>query len=71
MLATRGDLKSLAAGHHRGVLPELPLLEGWRRDLAGQDLLDILDGKRSLQVAGGKISAIASAPDSTTEEPRA
>ena len=71
MLATRGDLKSLAAGHHRGVLPELGLLEGWRRDLAGQDLLDILDGKRALQVAGGKISAIASALDSTTEEPGA
>ena len=71
MLATRGDLKSLATGHHRGVLPELLLLEGWRRDLAGQDLLDILDGKRALQVVGGKISAIATAPDSTTEQPGA
>ncbi len=67
MLATRGDLKTLAAGHHRGVLPELPLLEGWRRDVAGQDLLDILDGKRALQVDGGKISAIAFRSDSTTK----
>ena len=71
MLATRGDLKTLAAGHHRGVLPELPLLDGWRRDLAGQDLLDILDGKRALQVDGGKLSAVASRPDSTTENPDA
>ncbi len=71
MLATRGDLKTLAAGHYRGVLPELSLLDGWRRDLAGQDLLDILDGKRALQLDGGKISAVASRPDSTTENPDA
>ena len=54
MLATRGDLKSLAAGHFRAEIPELPVLEGWRRELVGQDLLDILDGKQSLRIEGGK-----------------
>jgi ribonuclease D len=54
MLATRGDLKSLAAGHFRAEIPKLPVLEGWRRELVGQDLLDILDGKQSLRVEAGK-----------------
>ena len=60
MLATRGDLKSLAIGHFRSEIPELALLEGWRRDLVGQDLLDILDGKKSLHIDGdsGRIDAI-------------
>jgi len=63
MLATRGDLKSLAAGHFRDEIPELPVLEGWRRELVGQDLLDLLDGKQSLRIDDGKkISA-------TREEP--
>jgi ribonuclease D len=61
MLATRGDLKSLAAGHFRDDIPELPLLEGWRRELVGQDLLDILDGKQSLRIADGK--KIAATPE--------
>lgn len=50
MLATRGDLKSLAAGQFRGEIPDVSILEGWRRELVGQDLLDILDGKKSLRV---------------------
>ena len=59
MLATRGDLKTLAAGHHHAKLPLLPLLEGWRRELVGQDLLDILDGKKALRLDArkGKLEA--------------
>jgi ribonuclease D len=60
MLAIRGDLKTLAAAHYHGRLPELPLLEGWRRELVGQDLLDILDGKKALRLDGrkGKLEAV-------------
>lgn len=60
MLATRGDLKTLAAAHYHSQIPELPLLEGWRRALVGQDLLDLLDGKIGLQLdeRSGKISKI-------------
>ena len=54
MLATRGDLKGLAAGHFRGELPELALLDGWRRELVGQDLLDILEGRQALRIEDGK-----------------
>ena len=59
MLATRGDLKSLAAGHFRSEIPELALLEGWRRDLVGQDLLHLLDRQKSLHFDGdtGSIAA--------------
>lgn len=62
MLATRGDLKSLAAGHFRGEVPELPLLEGWRRELVGRDLLDILDGKQTLRVEDGKKITTSTVP---------
>jgi ribonuclease D len=60
MLATRGDLKALAAAHFHSSLPSLPLLEGWRRELVGQELLDILDGKKALRLDGrkGKLVAI-------------
>ncbi len=60
MLATRGDLKTLAAAHYHAQLPALPLLEGWRRELVGQDLLDILEGKKALKLDGrkGKLEAV-------------
>jgi len=60
MLATRGDLKTLAAAHYHAQLPALPLLEGWRRELVGQDLLDILEGKKALRLDGrkGKLEAV-------------
>ncbi|MGH9320322.1 MAG: ribonuclease D [Vicinamibacteria bacterium] len=60
MLATRGDLKTLAAAHYHSQVPELALLEGWRRELVGQDLLDLLDGKKALKLDGrkGKLEAV-------------
>jgi ribonuclease D len=60
MLATRGDLKTLAAAHYHAQLPALPLLEGWRRELVGQDLLDLLEGKKALKLDGrkGKLEAM-------------
>jgi ribonuclease D len=62
MLATRGDLKTLAAAHHHSQVPDLPLLDGWRRVLVGQDLLDLLDGKIGLKLdpRTGRISKIPS-----------
>jgi ribonuclease D len=66
MLATRGDLKTLAASHHHSQTPELPLLEGWRRVLVGQDLLDLLDGRIGLRLDGrtGRISKLPLGPAS-------
>lgn len=50
MLGTREQLKLLAAAHESGRNVELPVLSGWRRNLVGQDLLDILDGKVALAI---------------------
>ena len=68
MLATRGDLKSLVTGHYASELPDLAVLEGWRRELVGQDLLDILDGKQSLKIdEDTKIAALPYGGD--TDDP--
>ena len=49
VLASRDDLERLASGErdaHR-------LLEGWRRDIVGAELLDLLDGRLSLSLDDG------------------
>lgn len=63
MLATRDQLKVLTSAHFRGEEPELPLLQGWRRELVGQDLLDLLEGKKALLVdqETGRVSATSTA----------
>ena len=53
MLASRGELKNLAIGHYHSAVPELRVLSGWRLELVGQDLLDLLDGKKSMSVGEG------------------
>lgn len=45
-LANRKDLERLVAGER-----DLPLLKGWRREAAGQALLDLLEGKTALRGA--------------------
>ena len=55
LLATHSDLSKLVRGHHSG----LALLEGWRYDIAGKELLDLLAGKLALFLDDGKISVIA------------
>jgi len=49
-LATRKEIEKLARGEH-----DIPLLNGWRKQLAGDALIELLDGKRSLRVEKGKI----------------
>jgi ribonuclease D len=60
MLATRGDLKILAAAHYHAKIASIPLVEGWRRELVGQDLLDLLEGRKALKLDGrkGKLEAL-------------
>jgi ribonuclease D len=50
-LVARDDLFQLAAWWLRrdgSEAPQIPLLQDWRRELLGQELLDLLDGKLSL-----------------------
>ncbi len=52
LLATQGDLDQLAAGGEE----DNPLLQGWRRELIGHDLMRLLEGKLSLRVKNGMVS---------------
>jgi ribonuclease D len=59
MLASREQIHDLAEGYLMGRVPDLLILSGWRRELVGQDLLDILAGKIQLAVRPdtGKLKA--------------
>ncbi len=49
LLATSADLQALVEAKDRGDL-DLPILRGWRRELLGSILLDILDGKLAVAI---------------------
>jgi len=51
LLATRADLERLAGGER----DESPLLQGWRKSLVGDALVDLAEGRLSLRVADGKV----------------
>lgn len=52
LIATHGDLSKLVHGHRDG----LPLLSGWRYELAGKDLVDLLEGRLALYLDKGEIA---------------
>ncbi len=45
LLATSADLELFALERGRGEAEKLPILQGWRRQLAGEHLLKVLEGK--------------------------
>jgi len=50
LLATTADLEALAARHGTPSAEELPILQGWRRKIAGEPLLRLLEGRAALRV---------------------
>jgi ribonuclease D len=46
LVCTRDDLQALVRAHREGALAKspLPLLQGWRKDMAGDKLIKLLDG---------------------------
>jgi ribonuclease D len=48
MLANKEDLLRLAAGQRQGI----KVLEGWRHQLVGRELLELLDGDLCLRLSG-------------------
>lgn len=48
LLATNGDLQRLAEAYRRGDRLSLTFLEGWRGELLGDRLMDVLDGRSAL-----------------------
>lgn len=55
LLASRADLQAIVAGERIGKQAKVRTLEGWRRELVGEELLDLLDGRVSLSVRGGRL----------------
>lgn len=54
LIATHSDLSKLARGHREG----LALMEGWRYDIAGKELVELLEGKLALCLDDGMIEVI-------------
>ncbi len=56
LIAARADLTPIVVGARRGEEPTgVRTLEGWRRELVGEELLALLRGERTLSVVGGRI----------------
>ena len=57
LLATRADLQQiLVVSREKGSDGEARTLRGWRRELVGTELLELLDGRLSLAVSGRQLS---------------
>jgi ribonuclease D len=50
LLAARADLQSIIAARRTGGEADVRTLQGWRRELVGAELLELLDGRVSLSV---------------------
>jgi ribonuclease D len=60
LLASRADLHALVAARRaegaEGAEAPVRILRGWRRELAGEELLKLLDGGLALSVSGRRLS---------------
>jgi ribonuclease D len=50
LLASRADLQAIVVGDRGGERADVRTLRGWRRELVGEELLALLDGRISLTV---------------------
>jgi ribonuclease D len=54
LIATQAELQALVAALRRGAEPDgARVLQGWRRDVVGDELRELLTGRRSLRVGPG------------------
>ena len=61
LLAARADLQRIVgAVRERAPEPDVRTLHGWRRELVGAELLELLEGRRSLRVGAGRIIEVSS-----------
>jgi ribonuclease D len=64
LVAARRDLGSIiGAARNGGREPDVRTLRGWRRDLVGAELLELLAGRRSVDVQDGRRVRITEPPD--------
>jgi ribonuclease D len=64
LLASRDDLERLAAGEREAS----PLLEGWRKTMIGDELLELLEGSISMRVKDGSLVIERPQPGTTKAE---
>jgi ribonuclease D len=58
LIAARADLQAIVAARRTGSNePDVRTLQGWRRELVGAELLELLDGRVSLSVQRGRLLA--------------
>jgi ribonuclease D len=55
-LASHAELTKLARGHYE----DCEILQGWRKRILGNQLLDFLDGKLSLHITEGNLEITSS-----------
>jgi ribonuclease D len=48
LLATSADLQVLVQRHAAGDVHDVPIMQGWRKTIAGADLLALLEGRASV-----------------------
>jgi ribonuclease D len=55
LIASRADLQTIVAALGNEREPAVRTLQGWRRELVGEELLELLDGRVSLSVRDGHL----------------
>jgi ribonuclease D len=56
LIATQAELAALVAARRRGEEgDDVRVTRGWRRELVGQELIELLAGRRSLLVRDGRL----------------
>ena len=63
LIAARADLERIIRAQRDGLPePETRTLQGWRRELVGEELLELLAGRRSLRVGESRAIDIQTVP---------
>jgi ribonuclease D len=55
LVAARADLQAIVSAWRTGEEADVRTLKGWRRELVGAELLELLDGAVSLSVSDGRL----------------
>jgi ribonuclease D len=55
LLAARADLQAIVTAWRAGAEADVRTLQGWRRELVGAELLELLNGEVSLSVSDGRL----------------
>ncbi|HEV3093731.1 MAG TPA: HRDC domain-containing protein [Solirubrobacteraceae bacterium] len=56
LLAARADLQAIVVGERTGQRADVRTLRGWRRELVGEELLELLQGRVGLSVDRGRLN---------------